>query len=310
VIDISLKNNPEMYFDYRKGLEFLKGVKDEDFSYPDEITLFHLYTEFRNPKELLSLTSYLATQNLEKTKLIIWSDYDISDQENIQPYKDLACLEFRVYNFYEEIKGTILEGNEQIAGVEEDLGEFGLEIKSDLLRVLAGYKYGGIWIDMDLVLLRDFKPILGQEYMYQWGSETEFSVEGACATVLSLNKGSEFASELLNELVATPPLRWRSTAWGKDMYATLWKRYPKFTIFPSTFFNTEWLMSKVDQPLSVEVEKSWFFDVLIDRDNLFLDAFSWHWHNSSNKAKDFVKGSKFDLLNKRMDTLVYEKLGV
>jgi len=292
MISLSLETQPELYVDYRKGLEFLRNIKDEDYSYPKERTNFHVYTEFRNPKELMVLKSYLTTQNLDKTKLIIWSDYDISDHPEVQAYKNLECLDFRIYDPYEEAKGTPVEGVGQLAAKDTKY-----YLKSDFLRILAGYKYGGIWIDMDIVFLRDFKPILDQEYMYQWGGETDFASEGACATVLSLFKESEFATELLSELLKMPIIP-DSTIWGKDMFAQLWRRYPKFTIFPSTFFNTEWLMSKVSPEERDSANLGGFENKLQNPDHLFLEAFAWHWHNSSNKNKQVVKGSKFDLLDK------------
>jgi len=295
MINIDFKTHPDCYRDYRESRSFLKSIKKEDHEYPTHVTNFHVYTEFRNPKELLVLTSYLATQNLEKTKLIIWSDYDISDHPGIQPYKDLDCLDFRVYDPYEEARGTFVEDAGQLAANDTKY-----YLKSDFLRILAGYKYGGIWVDMDIVFLRDFKPILDQEYMYQWGGETDFSQQGACATVLSLFRESEFATELLTELLTMPVIP-DSTIWGKDMFAKLWRRYPKFKIFPAPFFNTEWLISKVDKNLSEEVEASWFTKPLENKDNLFLEAFAWHWHNSSNKHKNVVEGSKFDILIKIMD---------
>ena len=232
MLPVTIETHPSLYVDYKKGVDYLKTIKDERFSYPDELSLFHVYTEFRNPKELLVLTSYLATQHLRKTKLIIWSDYDISDHPGIQPYKDLSCLDFRIYDPIEEAKGTPLEGTKQLSQVDKKY-----YLASDLLRLLAGYKYGGTWVDMDIVFLRDFKPLLGQEYMYQWGDETNFSVEGACATVISLTKESELSKELLKELLISPPIP-NSTSWGKDLFASLWRRYPKFFILPSSFFNT------------------------------------------------------------------------
>lgn len=300
MISISLKDFPDFYIDYRKGLNFLSLLNDDAYSYPDGITNFHVYTEFRNPKELLVLKSYLATQNLEKTKLIIWSDYDISDHPGLQPYKHLNCLDFRIYNPVEEAKGTPVEGVSHL--LEHDTKYY---LRSDLLRLLAGYKYGGIWVDLDIVFLRDFKPILDQEYMYQWGSETNFAVEGACATVLSLFKKSEFAEELLREVVTMPVIP-DSTIWGKDMFAKLWRRYPNFTIFPCSFFNTEWLISKVSPEERDKVKRGWFEEKLEDPSHLFLDAFAWHWHNSSNKNKNVVEGSKFDLLDKLTDKKLRE----
>jgi hypothetical protein len=301
MINLSLDTHPDLYVDYKKGLDLLKGIKDKDYSYPAEVTNFHVYTEFRNPKELMVLKSYLATQNLEKTKLIIWSDYDISDHPEVQAYKNLECLDFRIYDPYEEAKGTPVEGVGQLAANDTKY-----YLKSDFLRILAGYKYGGVWIDMDIVFLRDFKPILDQEYMYQWGGETDFASEGACATVLSLFRESEFAKELLAEVIKMPVIP-DSTIWGKDMFAQLWRRYPKFTIFPSTFFNTEWLMSKVGMEEAVAANRSMFEKKMENPENLFLEAFAWHWHNSSNKNKEVVEGSKFDMLDTLMTARLQER---
>jgi hypothetical protein len=301
MINLSLDTHPDLYVDYRKGLDLLKGIKDKDYSYPAKVTNFHVYTEFRNPKELMVLKSYLATQNLDKTKLIIWSDYDISDHPEVQAYKNLECLDFRIYDPYEEAKGTPVEGVGQLAANDTKY-----YLKSDFLRILAGYKYGGVWIDMDIVFLRDFKPILDQEYMYQWGGETDFASEGACATVLSLFRESEFAKELLAEVMKMPVIP-DSTIWGKDMFAQLWRRYPKFTIFPATFFNTEWLISKVSAEERDAVKWGWFENKVQNPDHLFLEAFAWHWHNSSNKNKKVVEGSKFDLLEKFIDQKLQER---
>jgi len=174
------------------------------------------------------------------------------------------------------------------------------------MRFLVLYKFGGIYYDMDMVLLRDFKPILGQDFAYQWGGSTDFAKErrweedcnGPCAAILGAKKGGEYIKSCMDRLIITPPTG--GTCYDEDMMSYVY-RTTYFTVFPSTFFNTEWLMSKVDKPLSTEVESCWFTKPLENKDNLFLEAFSWHWHNSSNKHKDVVEGSKFDILTKIMD---------
>jgi hypothetical protein len=40
---------------------------------------------------------------------------------------------------------------------------------------------------------------------------------------------------------------------------------------------------------------------------LFEEAFSWHWHNSSNKISDIEDGSKFDLLRKIVEKNLKER---
>ena len=301
MIDISYEKNPDLYFDYRLGLNLLRSVNEDDYSYPEDKIHFHIYTEVKSEKELECVKSFLATQNLNHTNLIIWSDYSIEDNELIQPYKDY--IDLRVYNAREEAVGTPMEYEHGML----DASDSKYYLKSDLFRLMMLHKYGGVWADMDIVFLRDFKPILDQEYMYQWGGDTDFSNLGACATVLAMKKESEFSFKML-EVVKTMPALGDTTVWGKDTFAKLWRVWPNFTIFPSTFFNTEWLMSKVDRQLSEDVENDWFYNKNdTAKDSLFLDAFSWHWHNSSKKTFPIEEGSKFDLLRKRTDDLLKDK---
>ena len=307
MIDVSLETNPEMYKNYRKCLSYLWQVESCNYEFPDEVVPFHIYTEVRTEKELLAIKSYIATQDLDRTKLIVWSDYDISNQENIQPYKE--HLDLRVYDAVEEAKGTPLEGIEKYTKIQDDHNHY---MSSGVLRFLVLYKYGGIYMDMDMVLLRDFRPILGQDFAYQWGSSTDFAKErrwepdcnGPCAAMLGAVKGSEFI-ELCIEEVKNTIIQPLTTCFDEDMLARVYARNPDcFTIFPSPFFNTEWLMSKVDKELVEEVEASWFDKPLKDQGHLFLNAFAWHWHNSANKHKIIVKGSKFDLLNEWIDGVI------
>ena len=112
MIDISFERNRELYEDYEECIKFLKTVDNSDYEYPQEKVKFHIYTEIKTTKELMAIKSYLATQNLEKTELVVWSDYDISDNPLVQPYKDMVTL--KVYDPEMEAIGTPLEGNEKL----------------------------------------------------------------------------------------------------------------------------------------------------------------------------------------------------
>ena len=298
VIDINFKNNPELYTDYEACLEFLEDINNSSYDYPSEVTNFHVYTEIKTPKELMVIKSFLATQNLEHTKLTVWSDYDISDNELIQPYKNY--VEFRVYDPIEEAKGTPLEDHWYL-----NLKDPKYYLQSDLARMLLLWKYGGVWADMDIIFLRDFKPILDQEYMYMWGSETDFANQGACATVLAGKPNSDFMNELIIELKETGPTP-GTTCWGKDLFAKLYRRF-EYNIFPASFFNIEWCINKKHPGHGDEIEKGWFLEKLKDEKYLFLQSFAWHWHNSSKKDYVIAKGSKFDLLEKLTDKKLQQK---
>jgi hypothetical protein len=299
MLDISFKKNPELYRDFRVCLEYLRTVREEDHSYPAEPVNFHIYSEFKTDKEILSLKSFFATQNLDHTRVIVWSDYDIRNEPRVQPFKDL--VDFRVWNAWEESIGTPLEGWKVMLRAADQKHY----LQSDLLRLLALYKYGGIWIDMDIVLLRDFKLILDQEFLYMWGPETDFNLEGACASVLSLDKKSPLATQMLEEAKRMPIVP-NSTCWGKDMFARLHRRWP-FPILPATFFNIEWCMSATFPGLGERVVQGWFQNRSNNHKLLFPETFAWHWHNSSKKNLTIEEGSKFDLLTKLTDERLRER---
>jgi len=302
MIDVSYEKNPELYTDYEKCLSFLSTIDENDYEYPDEVTNFHIYTEVKTEKELECIKSFLATQNLEKTKLIVWSDYSIEDNPLIQPYK--KYLDLRVWDSKREAENTPLQDEHE----KLEAADYKHYLQSDLLRLLVLYKYGGIFVDMDIVFIRDFLPLLDQEFMYQWGSETDYAVEGACATVISAKKQSKFASELL-EYVKTMPIIGNSTIWGKDMFAKMWREGKRYTILPCSFFNTEWMISIKHEQLSKDIEKGWWNpSPEMDMSKyLFLDAFSWHWHNSSHKGYVINDGCKFALLRERTNRLLRER---
>ena len=324
MINISLDTHPDLYVDYKKTQGFLHSIKEEDHSYPKEITNFHVYTEITTPKQLLAIKSYLATQNPDHTKLTVWSDYDILKPNccfghpELDPYKDL--VEFRVYDPTELAVGTPLEGLEKYLKTPDDDRHW---MMSGIMRFLVLYKFGGIYYDMDMVLLRDFVPILGQNFAYQWGSSTDFAKErrwepdchGPCAALMGATKAdstgrtlrSTFIESCMNQLINTE-IRLRSTCFDEDMLGYVYGRNPSlFTVFPSPFFNTEWLMSKTDKELATQVENCWFSGGLTtDSENLFLDSFAWHWHNSSNKNKKVMPGSKFYWLNTKIDSTLKE----
>lgn len=307
MIDITLDNNLELYRDYKKSLEFLSNIDENNYHYPKDITYFHVYSEIKSEKELLCIESYLSTQNLEKTKLILWSDYDISNNELIKPYKGL--IDMRVYNFKEESKGTILEGNLQL----ENANDTKHYMKSGILRFLVTYKYGGVWLDMDMVLLRDFKPILDQEWAYMWGSEMDFFNFGPCAAIMNIHKGSEHGKICLEEIVKTEMIP-DSTVLDHVLLAKVYSK-KRFYVFPSAFFNTEWQMNvewvdgvrKYDPNGDGTKTESGWFDKNEFSNYLFESAFSWHWHNSTYKNHKIQKNSKFNLLQIKMKNILKSK---
>lgn len=292
MINISYETHPQLYTDYEIALRFLsEEINKNTYTHPKH-TFFHLYTEVKNEKELLAVKSFFATQNLDHSRLILWSDWDISKNELLAPFKNL--IDFRGYDPVGLAEGTVLEGNFKQLLAKDSLHY----MMSGMLRFLASYKMGGIWFDMDMVLLRDLVPILDQEFAYMWGSETDFIGHGPCAAFMNIHERSEHALICLEEIAKAPILP-NTVCRDHQLLAKVYKRRP-FTVFPSAFFNTEWQINIKYPGKGTKIENGWFKRNEYS-DELFLEAFSWHWHNSSHKNDIIELGSKFYNLTKFID---------
>src|SRR5581483_12140928 len=113
-------------------------------------------------KQALPVKAFFATQDLARCSLTLWSDNDLSANAWLQPF--LSRLTLRVYDPAVEARGTPLEAHPKIyrqrdARVYRD---------GDLFRILVLHNYGGVYADMDTVLLRSLGVFLDQEFLYQW----------------------------------------------------------------------------------------------------------------------------------------------
>ena len=235
-------------------------------------------------KQLLPIKSYLTTQNLSNTKLVIWSNIDLSNNELIKKYSD--NIEFRIYDPIKEAVGTELENREDLLIVNDNKNWAG----GDLFRILVLYNYGGLYTDFDVVFLRDFAPLLSQEFMYKWGLETSM-INGA---VMRGFKHSPLMIDLIH-LIATGNSFPNSTHWSTDLYQRVRDRNKNWTIFPSGFFNSEWQDMKFNTPGNGEV----FLPFTKNNFNLYEGAFCWHWHNKWHSTIE--DGSKWQILEAKND---------
>ena len=116
-------------------------------------------------KQLLCINSFLKTQNLEKTELWIWLDYEIDNRENIKLIPKHNNIKIKIYNPSIESKNTPFENNKFI-----NFNEY-IKFRSDIARLLFLYNYGGLYFDLDMILLKDFDYLLNIEFCYQWSNQ-------------------------------------------------------------------------------------------------------------------------------------------
>jgi hypothetical protein len=278
MIDIDENKNPEVYYNLEKGVEFSRNIQDKNL---DQSVNFHAFWKGSfGRKQALPIKSFFATQDTKLATFNLWSTEDLSQNEFLKPFKDKIV--FKDWNPLEEARGTLLEGSPFLSATDNRCW-----VDGDLFRLLVLHKYGGVYVDMDIVLLRNFAPLLDQEFMYKWGTEKNM-INGA---LMHLKQKSVLSTHLLTELSKRSPVP-NTTVWGNDVYTAVREHNKDWTVFPAAMFDTEWQISPKDLP------KYGFYDGILhpfkncDQSKfLFEGAFSWHWHGRWNETIE--EGSKW-----------------
>lgn len=183
----------------RTGLEcyaFAGTIKspnhDDEFSIAlqipgDERTQYHTY--WRNdlapfgPRQEWMLKSFFATQNVRTTRLVLWSNGDLSSNEILRTYAKRYpdAFALKIVDIPMLARGTELEGSPMLNTKDSKAW-----VDGDLIRLLLLWNYGGVWIDMDSLLVRDLEPLLEHEFVTQWDCYGASSYILTCPPLLTL----------------------------------------------------------------------------------------------------------------------------
>jgi hypothetical protein len=287
LIDISLQTHYELYHDWQKALAFCRTLPDVA---PREPVTFHMFWRERSRrfwptrrpfgrKQALPVKSFVATQDLTACSLMLWSDEDLSANAWVRPLLPFVTL--RRYDPAIEARGTPLEERPRIYRQRDGR----VYRDGDLFRILVLHNHGGLYVDMDTVLLRSLGVFLDQEFVYQWDRFDDMYAPA----LMRLRKRSAFAQELVAGLVEIPPGKYN---WGRENVKRAIRLGREITVFPSPFFNTEWQADPSFEPFRNTAASA----------NLYDGAFAWHWHNKWDDAIE--PGCKFE----RLETMIDERL--
>jgi hypothetical protein len=130
---------------------------------------FHTY--WRNDlgrlgaRELLMLESLIASQIHSSNRIILWSNGPLASEE-LDGLSDRFPdrIEVRVVDLDTLSAGTPIEGSERLEHIYD--GKAWLD--GDVVRVLVLWNYGGIWVDMDMIVTRDLSVLTEHEWVEQW----------------------------------------------------------------------------------------------------------------------------------------------
>jgi len=98
------------------------------------------------------------------SKPIIWGYWENKPGKTRPEYLDICLETFNNYNIY-TFKIIILNEKsvyDYLPDLREDINNFSLAHKSDYIRVKLLYTYGGIWLDIDTIVMRNLMPIVSK----------------------------------------------------------------------------------------------------------------------------------------------------
>jgi len=284
-------NNIDLYAEGLQATENALNISRKIINPIDEkFNIFLYWTGLDvDYKHSVVIKSFLATQNLNNATLKIYSDKDISKNSIFDRYKKFKQVEFHYFDIEEEVKNTKFENFKYISEIKNHT--FNTPYESDFFRLFMLYKYGGIYIDFDVLLLRDISPLLKYDFFYQWGSYPN-NINRINGAIMHLKKDSnvnKVASSIILNSEAKPGIS--SLHWASDLYVQTKLQCPELVIFPAAFFNSEWQSNhlKTTGGLLEPLKKHEYSN------DLFEGCFTWHWHN---RWKEHIeKGSKFNILD-------------
>ena len=291
-----INNNFDLYkSDKKHYIESLSVSKNLSNNVLNKKLIFHCF--WRVPrnfgrKQVSVLKSIIVNhyENIDNLEINLWSNVDLSKNELLVDISKF--INFKFWNFDNEKKGTIFENYPSINN--NSILDSLCYIEGDIFRLLVLNKYGGFYIDMDVIVLRNMLPLNDYEFLYQWGTSgnnnENISMNGA---VMKLDKNSPLSEEFL-ELVCNSDITLNTTCLGNELYSKLTKN----TVFvlPCMWFNSEWGFEDTALNPFKKMNKTELFD----------GAFTWHWHNRWDEPIE--DGSKFQILedkhNKMFDSIV------
>lgn len=127
------------------------------------------YTNYANNLENMTMLNGLNKLNYVKTPKIIWTYWENMNGETEYPTHIKLCLEtFKKHLFNYKI--IVLNNHsikEYLPDVRDDLNDLLIAQKVDYYRIALLYRYGGIWIDADSIIMRNLDEVfdkLDNEY--------------------------------------------------------------------------------------------------------------------------------------------------
>ncbi len=229
---------------------------------PIKEKLFYHCIWFGKPlyHHILSLASLFQTQ--ANPHVILWTNEESAPllKSTLEPiFSGRHSFEVRVYQ-------------PKLEGIVYEKSPFHPFWTADDWRIEILYEYGGIYVDLDILFLKDMSWMARVRGSYRWQSTGYFN-----PAVLIFPKAKD--TFLLLTLARLRELPYRQK-WNR--YALIWgfdkmdKIDPNLYCFPCLWFDANWV---VEGPWGVESFDKFFEPFSGDIETLFPLSVCYHWHN-------------------------------
>jgi hypothetical protein len=285
IFSFNIENNLDFYkkenFQNQLSIcKFFDNYKNDQkfnlhFYWQDYVTSF-------NEKHALSIKSAITTQNLNNCEIILWSNKDLSENEYLKPL--LPFIQHKIWDMDKHLKDFGLD--KLIEPLKLDRGY----LTGDIFRILCMGIHGGIYCDLDVILLKDFSPLLDYEFTYFW--EDANSQNNA---IMRINYQSDFFKNLIQTIKNTEKINPNYFDLGEKLYKRTREHFKDYSILPMSWFDGDWSIINFTDNFKSN-KKQLFYD----------DAFAWHWHNHWNELVE--KNSKFYIYINKIENSLKNKI--
>jgi hypothetical protein len=255
----------------------------------NEPVIFHCFWNGKlNQKHYFSILSCFYTNVLKRPnrKIILWTN---TIQEKNEMFDSLSTFcEVRWFNLEFELATTNLPKTLS-SGYEN------YTYKSDRIRYIVIYKFGGVWFDLDIFFLKSLDPVLSkfknEICVYTW-SNSKHPNGAIFISNKSVSNNMFNFLEYLSEF---------NNGFGFQDYSGNGKNLEfdspvDLTVLPCSWFDGSWCS---DFPDFTEISNKTFFHYTekdVKLDTFAKGAFCYHWHNLWDYP--IQEGSYFDRLAK------------
>jgi hypothetical protein len=301
-----------LYTDTDRCLAHLRSMRRDTKTLGEPWTT-HLY--WRGPlgrKPAFAIKSFLATQDPATTRLWLWLDDDEQQTAHERHPTVAPLLPYLTVRRFDPVRETIGTPLDDRPDLFRGLPAVR---RSNLVRFVVLFKYGGLYADMDTLFLRDLAPLFQDsrfpaEFCYRWSAHRPYGN----SAMLALGRGSPTAQALLMRCRRAGSCRPRDVLRFDDtpdldlmvlpcaFFDPLWPRHDRsdlgseapFDRFGDFFRRFGWRHPRPAPAPSLA--------------SFFPGAFTFHWHNQWD-AREHDE-SFFGVFDRELDRMLEARRGL